>query len=739
MSDAVATRTILLVDDDEMMHQLTRAFMEKFGYRCIFAFDGQEGLEKLLTHKPDLILLDYILPDMDGESIYQEILSNPTYEGCRDTPVIMLTARNRDSYTQNSLLQQGVSAYLYKPFGFHELKNVIENVLVMHEIQHRNKLLTQKVQQTKEYLELVLNAAPVGIFSTDKTGKIVQVNHCFSDYVDGLENPVGMNVLSQALFKRSELKVNFERCLNAGYAFEVEHLDLTPSLNKRKKINLRCVPLYSNGEISGCLGILEDITEAERRAYEFYTLSQISQAMQSTLDLDILLHLILTSITAGCALSFSRAMIFLYNTGQDCLRGRMGVGPTTAEDAHRIWSSLDQESNMSLAEFLIKYGKRKPDADDKFNNLVQSVCISLSASNNVLVDSFRNRRPIKVRKEERAKQGLEELYEKLSLEEFFSVPLIAEGKVLGIIVADNLYSDLPLDESRLELLTLFANQAALVVEKANAYKNIEDQKATLERTLDKLTKAQNQLIHSERLAAVGKMAAHVAHEIRNPLVTIGGFANSILKLTQEDENLKERASIIVNEVRRLENILSDILDFSKTQEIHFELANLNEVVEEACLLVKKECAANGIECVLELDDSIPEFPFDSEKIKQVMLNFLINAIQSLTGKQGKLVVKTRKLDGRQVEISIADNGTGIPRENLEKIFNPFFTTKHDGTGLGLAINEQIISDHRGRIRVKSEIEGGTKFSFTLPLEKKAAWDESPARVSPERKQTLVLS
>ena len=123
-------KTILLIDDEVMMHELSRAFLEKVGYRCIFAFSGHEGLRKILSEKPDLVLLDYMMPDMDGAMVYHEMLTNPKYESCRETPVIMLTARNRDPAIQSNLLERGVSAFLHKPFGLRELKNVIENVLL---------------------------------------------------------------------------------------------------------------------------------------------------------------------------------------------------------------------------------------------------------------------------------------------------------------------------------------------------------------------------------------------------------------------------------------------------------------------------------------------------------------------------------------------------------------------------------------------------------------------------------
>lgn len=716
MSDEWKNKTILLIDDEEMMHELTQAFLEKVGYRCIFAFSGREGLQRLLKENPDLVLLDYFLPDMDGATVYDEMLSNSEYESCRETPVIMLTARNRDPIVQSNLLEKGVSAFLHKPFGLRELKNVIENVFIIYDIQRRNKLLTQEIQQTNDYLELVLNSAPVAIFSTDKDGNILRANPSFTQYIRNCDSCIGRTILSLDILENKEIMDNIEGVLKQGSPFELKNIELLSPTENRVSINFRCVPLYQNNQISGCLGIIEDITESEKRAYEFYTLTQISQAMQSTLDLDILLHLILTSITAGCALSFSRAMIFLLDSEQNLLVGRMGVGPSSSADAHRIWSTLDQDANMSLVDFLEKYGKRKPDTDDEFNKLVQSISLPLERQQCVLVETVRKGLPFRVKTPDlEIDVCCQEIYQKLQLEEFVSVPLISEDKVIGIIVADNLYSEKPLDESRVTLLTLCANQATQAVERTNTYKNIAEQKAALERALKELRRTQNQLIHSEHLAAVGKMAAHVAHEIRNPLVTIGGFAQSMLKSTKTYEDLQEMASIIANEVRRLEKILYNVLDFSRVPKPNFQWSNLNEVIRNVCLLIEKEISTAHIHCIKSLDDSIPEFYFDPEQIKQVLLNILRNAIQSLNEKEGAVTIKSRYVSAQEIEMQISDTGSGVRRDMLENIFNPFFSTRPDGTGLGLAITQQIINDHGGLIRAESELGEGTTFYLTLPL------------------------
>lgn len=718
MPDRSYTPMILVIDDDEIMHQLTQEFMQRFGYRCIFSFTGRDGLRKMREERPSLVLLDYVLPDMDGEAVFDELMGRAEYASVRNIPVIMLTARNQTIEAQNRLLQKGIAAFLNKPFGFNELRNVIDNVLMLHEIRQKNEQLTREIERTKTYLERVLNAAPVGIFSTDRQGRLVQFNQRFAEYVA----IGGRHPLRQQVFTRPEDLHQFRRLLAEGEAFDVKDLQLATPEHGRARFHLRCVPLYEGLAVSGCLGILEDITEAEKRAYEFYTLSLIGRFMQSTMELDALLSLILTGITAGQAFSFSRAMILLYDPEARALIGRMGVGPATAEEAERIWGVLSGEASLTLEAFLTKYGRNPPGPEDAFNNLVCSLSIPVEAADSVFVEAFRQRTARKVTEPPMDSTQDREICRALDLNAFACVPLIAEDRVLGVIAADNKYSDRPLHDSSVSLLSLFASQAALALEKAEAYRRVEEKKIALEEALQELKRTQARLIHSERLAAVGKMAAHVAHEIRNPLVTIGGYAHALLKSKAKDPGTRQKARVIVDEVKRLERILANVLDFARVSKPELSLANLNQVVADACQLLADPRKMRGAQLVQDLDPAIPNFYFDRHKIKQVLLNIFRNAVQSLPESGGVVAVSTRSLSDEEVEVRVSDNGSGIPTEVLENIFNPFFTTKPDGTGLGLAISQQIVHDHGGVIRVESQSGRGSTVYVTLPVRPSAKED-----------------
>jgi signal transduction histidine kinase len=227
-------------------------------------------------------------------------------------------------------------------------------------------------------------------------------------------------------------------------------------------------------------------------------------------------------------------------------------------------------------------------------------------------------------------------------------------------------------------------------------------------------KIERRLAHAERLASVGEMAAYIAHEIRNPLVAIGGFANSLLKTACSDENCRRKARIIVEEVRRLEVVLRSVMNFARPLEPQKQRASLNRILTEACSLYRSLMRPRKIKLRKKLAREVPETRFDPTLMKQAFINLIKNAIESMPD-GGELSVST-EVCWDHVVVIIADTGVGMPPEVLKEIFNPFFTTKQDGMGIGLAMTKKVIEDHGGEITIQSLPQMGTSFHICLPIE-----------------------
>lgn len=223
---------------------------------------------------------------------------------------------------------------------------------------------------------------------------------------------------------------------------------------------------------------------------------------------------------------------------------------------------------------------------------------------------------------------------------------------------------------------------------------------------------QKQLLRADRLAALGELAAGIAHDIRNPLTSIRGFVQYLQK-TKDPLELQEYAPLIIREVDGLNRIIGELLEFAKPYPPRYSLVQVNDLIQEVLSLVKTRAEKQNTRIDLELDSSLPPIEADGEQLKQVLLNLVINACQAITV-QGIISFKTFKDSPDWLTICVIDNGVGISPENLEKVFDPFFSTKPAGTGLGLAVVQRIINGHKGEIGISSGPEKGTTVEIRLP-------------------------
>jgi len=230
----------------------------------------------------------------------------------------------------------------------------------------------------------------------------------------------------------------------------------------------------------------------------------------------------------------------------------------------------------------------------------------------------------------------------------------------------------------------------------------------------------DRIIRSERLAALGQFVAEITHEIKNPLIMIGGFARQLIQKIQ-DEKILTKLNIIVSEVSRLEELINELRTFYLPKNLTKEKIDIQGLLQEVYSLVKADCEKKKIRARLKTTKKPLIIQGDRDKLKQVFLNLVKNAIEAMEN-GGDMTVQTA-LSGDLVEISIADDGGGIPEGDREKIFSPFFTTKRDGTGLGLSISKSIIEEHEGSsLTLKSDRGRGTIFKVTMPLYESATGD-----------------
>ena len=444
-------------------------------------------------------------------------------------------------------------------------------------------------------------------------------------------------------------------------------------------------------------------SETENRLSELTLLYQLSNTMLSTIRLNKLTHLILTAITSPAANLFERATLFLRNEKTDVMQGMLAVTRQLSEGLQIIggqdvlgsrWDISDEIiSRQRSTEFCLKVRLTRVEIDSTcplMRHLVSER--SLCQSNDALC----------------VKCPACHFIRPLCCEQFAAVPLVARETTIGMIVVDNPDSGRKISSGHLHFLQLFANQAGMAIENSMLYNRIEDANVNLRDVRERL-------LHGERLAAIGEMAANLAHELKNPLITIGGFAGRLLKSLPAAAREYQYADTIVSEVSRLEKMLAEILAFSRKPTICFSACDLEAIIRDC--LASCSTALEDQNIVVALSGGVPPWTVsgDSHQLKQVFLNLILNACDVMPdGGQLKIGMIKPSPDGKAAAVTLEDTGGGIPKDMMPQIFNPFFTTKHHGTGLGLAIANRIILNHFGSIEAHNS-ENGAVFTVTLPL------------------------
>ncbi len=285
-----------------------------------------------------------------------------------------------------------------------------------------------------------------------------------------------------------------------------------------------------------------------------------------------------------------------------------------------------------------------------------------------------------------------------------SIPLISKGQLIGIINLSNKFNKDVYYQEDIDLLTTLANQAAIALENSRLYEDLKRSKSYIRR--------------ADRLASLGSLTAGLAHEIRNPLVAIKTLTQLLPERVDDEEFRNHFLNIAAGEVERISHLVSELLDFARPSTPKFEMEDVNSILDGMILLVSTESKRKNLHIEKEFTPDLPLIKVDREQIKQVFLNILLNAIEA-TPEGGKITIRTRsflKPGGKPyLQIEFKDTGCGIAEENLEEIFNPFYTTKPTGSGLGLSISNQIVLDHDGYIDVESQRGKGSSFFINLPL------------------------
>jgi signal transduction histidine kinase len=289
---------------------------------------------------------------------------------------------------------------------------------------------------------------------------------------------------------------------------------------------------------------------------------------------------------------------------------------------------------------------------------------------------------------------------------FLCAPMIAFDEPLGALALVGRQGGRSFGADEEAFLRTLASQCALAIQNAHLGERERD-------AMRRVQETQAMLMQTERLAALGELSAKVAHEIRNPLSAIGGFARRIEKALPETDPNASYAAIIAREIRRLETILTEQLEFARAPRPRMVVIDMNEIVRETVMLVREETDRTGVQVMETYESRVPAMLLDADRVKQVVLNILKNAAASTRSGQ-RIRVRTRSAEG-WAQVEIANDGERLSGEILEQLFVPFATGRNQGCGLGLAVADQIVKEHGGEIRVRSDEEWSVVFTVSFPI------------------------
>jgi len=608
---------------------------------------------------------------------------------------------------------------------------------------------------------------------------------------------------------------------------------------------------------------------------KYNILNQISKTVASTLDLNRILHIILTGVTFGNGFGFNRAFLFLIDHNEKNLIGKMAIGPATEEEAWQIWGSI-QQKNSSLEEFLNSEDFIKNLESEILNERFRNIKISLenqkillqclndglprrvdlTLKNNQFQSQFQSQpKPAAQFQNDfisDSAQIEDELLNLIDYPKFCIIPLISRTKKVGIMIVDNKFNKREITKDDINYLLMLSQFAASSIRNTVIYNDLKDSLSALSQLNVKLTdlntklsylkeynekiiesipisiividnnfevtlcnencsgimkvdksriigkkidthkiyldggidlvseikrvmndkkqkvfykvaisfedhasddifdvviaplkiteenpegvvlvienitetvKLQKAINDLKRFSELGQLSATVAHEIRNPLIVIGGYANRIKKRLNEGKKIDSRnLDLIINEIRRLEKIVYDILDYAADKEIEFARVDLSLLLSECIDFAEISSERNNIsitiECGMEFIEQEKMYMYGSyDKLKQAFINVLNNAIEaSHTNDLVKFYINRVKDEGEDwVYLKVNNKAVLANKDDIYNIFLPFYTTKLKGTGLGLTITKRIIEQHSGIIEAESSQEHGTTFIIKLPL------------------------
>jgi signal transduction histidine kinase/CheY-like chemotaxis protein len=701
---------ILYIEDNPENRMLARAILEAEGYTVVDAEDGLAGIEAAVSEKPALILLDVNLPGVDGYEVVAILKSFPTLA---TTPVIAVTAYAMEGDRQRTLVA-GCDGYIQKPIDVDAFPRQVTEFLqgrrdrveereegiylrelnqrlvyrLVNQVEELKRINTHFVRRARQLEELhgavqdltsdlgvaallerflpslarALGSASLAVELSEPAGVRVAVHGDVAEPTRSVLTQSGGEAADEWTEVEWKLPLTVPgRTLGVMIARQV----LPPAAKADEEQLLKIVA----NQVAIAVENARLYDQTKLRLRETETLLTVSQAVSATLELTETMR----RVAREAGRAFGADMVGAYMADAD----QRGLQPIAGY--HVPKHMLD-----SFRQFPI------PLRDHRF-----------------IEEAWSQRQPLFSSDAEADLRIERETFRRFPHRSVLFVPMVVHEEPIGGIFLLWWKQRHEFTPDEVRLVEGICRQAALAVENARLYEGVKQQMAELKRT-------QAQLIQSAKLAAIGELAANVAHEINNPLTSVLGFASYLAEQIQSGQPMREELDLIIEEAARARDIVRDLLNFSRQREFEPEASGINPVVEQTVAMVRRQGSLDSVTLKETYGEDLPAVEVDVSRMKQVFLNIINNAVYAMKD-AGTLTIRTYGADG-MVAVEFSDTGVGISAEHLDRIFDPFFTTKPavSGTGLGLSVSLGIVQSHGGTIEVQSQAGRGSTFTIKLP-------------------------
>lgn len=452
----------------------------------------------------------------------------------------------------------------------------------------------------------------------------------------------------------------------------------------------------------------------DNKTLEVRFLHELGSVLQSSVDLEEVLSVALTAITAGKGFGMNRAFLLLIDREHARLNGYLAIGPRNYEEACQTWDEI-AGNDMDLQTLAQSFRLNKLSSERaKFHDILEQLSVPLSDEGHVLIKAMDGKHPLLIEDAFHHPDVAPDLARLLGVDTFLLMPLHSRNRRVGMIIADNCITHKRITDEDMRSLENFTFPVAFAIERASLYDRLQVELSRVTEAGNKLREQQELIVRMEKMALVGRITSSIAHSVRNPLMIIGGFARSMLKNAADNDPKRDFIESIINEARQLEYVLDEILNYSDSLYPTRDMWDVNQLVEAAIKDTSDRLHSFGCESSYLPDGSLPPVFVDFKQLSYCLRTMIMSDIEGHNG--GRIDISTYA-DGDQVVVRVRDTSVRLSQEALDALLVPFSTTLELGSGLGLALCKTMLEKQGIPFSAQLLPERGIEYTIVLPTRK----------------------